>query len=103
MQGEPKEREGLERTVYTLRLYIDGKGSNSAAAQASAQRLLDRLKGAFAFELIDVLQSPDAAKEAHLPLVPALVVNLGGNRRIFYGRLSDTEEILREIEWMRDA
>lgn len=103
MQEEAKERDGLERMVYTFRLVVDGKGSNSIAAKASAERLLSRLAAPFSFEIIDILQTPDAARNARLPVVPALIVTLGENQRTFYGRLEDTEEILGEIERMRDA
>jgi circadian clock protein KaiB len=80
---------------WKLRLYVAGQTTKSLAAFANLKRLCEeRLKGRYAIEVIDLLKTPQLARDDQIFAIPTLVRKLPVPIRKIIGDLSNTERVL---------
>ncbi|HSI47468.1 MAG TPA: circadian clock KaiB family protein [Ideonella sp.] len=85
--------------MWVLRLYVAGQSPRSLRAQANIRRICsDLLPGRHDLEVIDLYQQPELAQDAQIVALPTLVKQLPGPRRVLIGDLSNTQDVLRELE-----
>ncbi|MBP2665541.1 MAG: hypothetical protein H6Q76_521 [Firmicutes bacterium] len=90
--------DGSNRKAYDLTLYIAGSSPRSLKAVSNVRKLCENsLTGVCEFKVIDILQDPEAAKADQIIAVPTLIKR-PHPIRLFIGDMSDTEDILRELE-----
>lgn len=88
-----------------IELYVLGRAPSSETALANLKRICDRHLGgrgdpaqrAFALEIIDVLENPQAAEDARVTATPTLVKRAPGPIAYVVGDLSATETVLRVL------
>jgi circadian clock protein KaiB len=81
--------------VWKLRLYVAGQTTKSLAAFANLKRLCaDHLKGRFRIEVIDLVETPQLAKNDQILAIPTLVRMVPAPVRRIIGDLSNTERVL---------
>jgi circadian clock protein KaiB len=81
--------------VWNLRLYVAGQTPRSLAAFANLKRLTeDHLKGRYTIEVIDLVETPQLAKDDQILAIPTLVRRLPSPVRKIIGDLSNTERVL---------
>lgn len=81
--------------VWKLRLYVAGQTPNSLAAFANLKRICeDHLKGRYSIEVIDLLETPQLARDDQILAIPTLVRRLPSPVRRIIGDLSHTERVL---------
>ena len=81
--------------LWKLRLYVAGQTPKSLAAFANLKRLSEEhLKGRYTIEVIDLLQTPQLAKDDQILALPTLVRKLPSPVRRIIGDLSNTERVL---------
>jgi len=81
--------------VFTLRLYVAGQTPKSLAAFANLKRLCeDNLKGRYTIEVIDLVETPQLARDDQILAIPTLVRRLPEPVRKIIGDLSNTERVL---------
>jgi len=80
---------------FILTLFVAGMGPRSLRAIENARELCDiYLKDRCEFEVIDVYQQPELAKNAQIIAAPTLVKSLPPPLQRFIGDLSDPEPVL---------
>lgn len=80
---------------YVLRLYVTGSTPRSTRAIENMRRICETsLGGLYELEVIDIYQSPEAAREAQIIAAPTLVKLLPLPLRRIIGDLSDSEKVL---------
>jgi len=81
--------------VWNLRLYVAGQTPRSLAAFANLKRLCeDRLNGRYTIEVIDLVATPQLARDDQILAIPTLVRKLPQPVRKIIGDLSHTERVL---------
>lgn len=81
--------------AWKLRLYVAGQTPKSLAAFANLKRICEEhLKGAYTIEVIDLLETPQLAKDDQILALPTLVRKLPQPVRKIIGDLSNTERVL---------
>lgn len=81
--------------VWKLRLYVAGQTTKSMNAFANLKRICDaRLTGRYTIEVIDLLKTPQLAKDDQILAIPTLVRKLPVPMRRIIGDLSNTERTL---------
>jgi circadian clock protein KaiB len=81
--------------TWKLRLYTAGQTPRSLMALANLKRICeDHMKGRYAIEVIDLVQTPRLAKDDQILAVPTLVRKLPMPVRRIIGDLSNTENVL---------
>jgi circadian clock protein KaiB len=81
--------------VWKLRLYVAGQTSKSLAAFANLKRFCaDHLEGRYRIEVIDLVETPQLAKNDQILAIPTLVRELPAPVRRIIGDLSNTERVL---------
>jgi circadian clock protein KaiB len=92
-------REGENKGIYILRLYVTGTTPNSQRAIENVRKICEEhLKGRYELEIIDIYQQPELAKEGQIVAAPTLVKKLPLPLRKFIGDMSRTERILLGLE-----
>lgn len=87
---------GLE--PYSLRLYIAGSNMKSTRAIQIVSNLCASFpKGRCTFEVIDLYQQPELAKQDNIVAVPSLVKVHPPPRRAFVGITEDIDRILHKL------
>jgi circadian clock protein KaiB len=87
---------------YLLRLYVAGQTVKSLAATANLKRLCeDHLAGAYAIEVIDLLENPQLAEGDQILAIPTLIRSLPAPLKRFIGDLSNTEKVLVGLDLRR--
>mgnify|MGYP001608076603 CR=1 FL=1 len=80
---------------FILKLYITGKTANSQKAVDNLKSICEtELCGKYELQIIDVLESPDAAEEDKVLATPTLIKELPPPIRRIIGDLSDKEKLL---------
>lgn len=88
----PKTDDG---DTWVLRLYIAGQTPKSLAALNNLKRICDeQLKGKYKIEIIDLVRTPQMAKENQIFAIPTLVRQIPIPVRKIIGDLSDRERVL---------
>lgn len=107
--GRPKgefrsaQHEGTPVTpvpdMWVLRLYVAGQSPRSLRAFANIRRICgDLLAGRHDLEVIDLYQQPELAQDAQIVALPTLVKQLPGPHCMLIGDLSNTQDVLRELD-----
>lgn len=95
MKRKPLPPPGRSAGFWQLRLYVAGRTARSLAAFANLQRLCEqRLQGRYSIELIDLVQTPQLARDDQILAIPTLVRRLPTPIRRIIGDLSQTERVL---------
>jgi circadian clock protein KaiB len=85
--------------VWKLRLYVAGQTPRSLVAFANLKRLCeDHLKGRYTIEVIDLVETPQLAKDDQILAIPTLVRKLPTPVRKIIGDLSNTERVLAGLD-----
>ena len=72
--------------------------STSLRASANVRRICsDLLPGRHDLEVIDLYQQPELAQDAQIVALPTLVKQLPRPHRMLIGDLSNTQDVLREL------
>ena len=81
--------------MYSLRLYITGQTPRSAASIRNLREVCDEFPRArFEFQVIDLYQRPELAKDAQVVAAPTLIKKLPLPLRRLVGDLSNKNEVL---------
>jgi circadian clock protein KaiB len=81
--------------VWKLKLYVAGQTPRSLLAFANLKRICeDHLKGRYSIEVIDLVKTPQLAKDDQILAIPTLVRKLPVPVRKIIGDLSSTEHVL---------
>ncbi len=81
--------------VWKLRLYVAGQTPKSLAAFANLKRLSEEhLSGRYTIEVIDLVETPQLARDDQILAIPTLVRKLPAPVRRIIGDLSNTERVL---------
>ncbi len=84
---------------WVLRLYVAGQSPRSLRALANIRKIcLDLLPGRHDLEVIDLYQQPELAQDAQIIALPTLVKQLPSPHRMLIGDLSNTRDVLRELD-----
>ena len=80
---------------WKLRLYVAGQTPRSLVALANLKRICEEhLQGHYAIEVVDLLETPQLAKDDQILAIPTLVRRLPLPMRKIIGDLSNTERVL---------
>ena len=86
---------GSRTQRFVLTLFVAGMSPRSLRAIENAKQLCEMyLKDRCEFEVIDVYQQPELAKDAQIIAAPTLIKKLPPPLQKFIGDLSDPEPIL---------
>lgn len=89
-------------STLRLELYVAGYSPNSEAAIANLRRLCaEDLAGRCRLEIVDILETPDAAEAANILVTPTLIRRAPLPIRRIIGDLSDRQTVLDHLafEW----
>jgi circadian clock protein KaiB len=90
-----KAHEGVDDSVWELRLYVAGQTPRSVAAFANLKRICEEhLPGQYNIEVVDLLKHPQLAAGDQIVAIPTLVRKLPEPLRKIVGDLRDTERAL---------
>jgi circadian clock protein KaiB len=88
-----------DSNMWVLRLYVAGQSPRSLRALANIRRICsDLLPGSHDLEVIDLYQQPELAQDAQIVALPTLVKQLPRPHRMLIGDLSNTQDVLRELD-----
>ena len=80
---------------FILKLYITGKTANSQKAVENLKNICEvELEGKYELQIIDVLESPQAAEDDKILATPTLIKQLPPPIRRIIGDLSDKDKLL---------
>jgi len=86
---------GNRRAEWNLRLYVAGQTAKSLKAFANLKQICDdHLRGRYAIEVIDLVETPQLARDDQILALPTLVRRLPSPIRKVVGDLSNTERVL---------
>jgi circadian clock protein KaiB len=81
--------------AYCMRLYVAGQTSRSTAAIANLKKICEEhLTGRYAIEVIDLLKTPQLARDHQILAIPTLIRELPEPLKRVIGDLSNTERTL---------
>jgi circadian clock protein KaiB len=81
--------------MWNLRLYVAGQTPKSLTAFANLKRLCEeRLRGRYTIEVIDLMKTPQLAKDDQILAIPTLVRKLPMPIRRIIGDLSNQDRVL---------
>ena len=104
MKAAPKAESGAAMRAtpaehWTLRLYMAGHTPKSLVAFANLKHFCeDHLKGHYTIEVIDLVATPQRARDDQILAIPTLVRRLPKPIRKIIGDLSTTERVLMGLE-----
>jgi len=83
------------KEIWELRLYVAGQTPKSIAAFANLKKICEEyLEGRYRIEVIDLLQTPQLAKDDQILALPTLVRKLPQPLIKIIGDLSNKERVL---------
>jgi circadian clock protein KaiB len=95
MNAPAPGRQSAPAADWELRLYVAGQSPQSLAAFDNLKALCEaHLSGKYAIEVIDLLKTPQLARDDQIVAVPTLVRKLPPPVRKIIGDLSDTVRTL---------
>ncbi len=81
--------------AWRLGLYVAGQTPKSLEAFANLKRICEKhLEGQYSIEVIDLIETPQLAKDDQILAIPTLVRKLPEPVRKIIGDLSNTERVL---------
>jgi circadian clock protein KaiB len=87
--------KGTLEEAWRLRLYVAGQTPKSLEAFANLKRICEKhLEGQYSIEVIDLIETPQLAKDDQILAIPTLVRKLPEPVRKIIGDLSNTERVL---------
>ena len=90
--------------TWRLRLYVAGQTPKSLQAFANLKRICeDHLEGQYRIEVIDLIETPQLAKDDQILAIPTLVRKLPEPVRKIIGDLSNTERVLVGLDLISAA
>lgn len=93
--GSVRSKRAKPAEEWNLRLYVAGQTPRSLAAFDNLKNLCEaNLKGRYAIEVIDLLETPCLAADDQILAIPTLVRRLPPPMRKIIGDLSNTERVL---------
>jgi circadian clock protein KaiB len=88
--------------VWNLRLYVAGQTPRSTAALANLKKICDEhLAGRYRIEVVDLMKTPQLARDHQILAVPTLVRELPAPLKKIIGDLSNTERALLGLDLRR--
>lgn len=89
-----------QANVWTLRLYISGRGERSERALRNLRNLCEAnmKEGTYKIEVIDLLKNPALAKADQILAIPTLVRKLPEPMKRIIGDLSDADRALLSLD-----
>jgi circadian clock protein KaiB len=102
-RAEPKKKAKDAPAVWTLRLYITGRGERSERALRNLRNLCEAnmKEGTYKIEVIDLLKNPALAKTDQILAIPTLVRKLPEPMKRIIGDLSDADRALVSLDLMK--
>ena len=99
----PASKAKDETEIWTLRLYITGRGERSERALRNLRTLCEtNMKaGTYKIEVIDLLKNPALAKTDQILAIPTLVRKLPEPMKRVIGDLSDADRALISLDLMK--
>jgi circadian clock protein KaiB len=93
---ESRHEEAVSDTdQWNLRLYVAGQTPKSIRAFDNLKKICEKyLAGRYTIEIIDLIESPQLARDDQIFAIPTLIRKLPEPLRKLIGDLSDTERIL---------
>ncbi len=97
-----KATGGAPSRSYCMRLYVAGQTNRSTAALANLKKICDQhLAGRYTIEVIDLMKTPQLARDHQILAVPTLIRQVPEPLRRIIGDLSDTERALVGLDLKR--
>jgi circadian clock protein KaiB len=98
-KARPKASKTDASESWVMRLYIAGQTTRSVAAIANLRRICDvHMPGRFTIEVIDLMRSPELARDDQIVAIPTLVRKLPEPVRRIIGDLSAVDKVLQALE-----
>ena len=93
-----RDASSMDKISFTL--FITGKNARSQAAVANLRRICQNnlLDEAYELTIVDVLERPQLAEEAHIIATPTLIKSNPVPIRRIVGDLSDQEKVLSWLD-----
>jgi circadian clock protein KaiB len=87
--------------VWTLRLYITGRGERSERALSNLRRLCEQnlAAGTYEIEVVDLMKHPELAKADQILAIPTLVRKLPEPMKRVIGDLSNADRALLSLDF----
>lgn len=90
-----EKTEASDGDAWILRLYVAGQTQNSLTAFANLKKICEEhLDCRYKIEVIDLIKSPQLAKDHQIIAVPTLIRKLPTPVKKIIGNLSNTEKVL---------
>jgi circadian clock protein KaiB len=84
---------------WVLRLYIAGQTPKSLTALQNLKKICEkRLAGGYKIEIIDLVKSPELAREHQIVAIPTLVRQLPSPLKKIIGDLSSETKVFRGLD-----
>lgn len=101
-RAKPRRATAIEAESWNLRLYVAGQTPRSIAALANLKKICEEhLPGRYTIEIIDLMKSPQLARDHQILAVPTLVRELPAPLKKIIGDLSNTERALVGLDLRR--
>lgn len=85
--------------VIKLHLYVAGQSPKSVAAISNLKRICaEYLTAPYNVEVIDLVKNPELARDHQILAIPTLVRSRPGPMRKIIGDLSDTEQVVADLD-----
>ena len=95
----PRKTKALVPVEWDLRLYVSGGTTRSDIALRNLKRICEEhLAGCYRIEIVDITKNPQLAQEDQIQAVPTLVRKRPLPIRKIIGILSDTEQVLADLD-----
>lgn len=87
--------------VWTLRLYVTGRGERSERALSNLRRLCESnlAAGTYEIEVVDLLKNPELARDDQILAIPTLVRKLPEPMKRIIGDLSNADRALLSLDF----
>lgn len=90
--------KSVQPREYILRLYVTGSTPRSLRAIYNLKRFCDEYLQDYDLQIIDIYETPNAAREAQIIASPTLIKKLPAPSRRFVGDLSNKQKLLTGLE-----
>jgi len=100
-QVTDRDRGTEAAELWTLRLYVTGRGERSESALRNLRRLCESNldEGSYKIEVIDLLKNPELAKADEILAIPTLVRKLPEPMKRIIGDLSNADRALLSLDF----
>jgi len=97
----PSASTSDDAEVWTLRLYVTGRGERSERALSNLRKLCESslAAGTYKIEVIDLLKNPELARDDQILAIPTLVRKLPEPMKRIIGDLSNADRALLSLDF----